>query len=344
MNVKVVNKYESLLNNLDIDIIKSVTGEFTPEELIANFTNFFYNKMVLDITAIKNYQNIAVIQELSVNMDMSKVIILLDDSEIVNSPRYLSSLVSMGIYNFTRNIDAIKFLMDNPNSYKDVAQYHQLNLMMEVPNENVNETHHSSKKDKKEEENKYEPKKSVRIVGLKNVTEHAGSTTLTYLLKKQLEKSFNVVAVEVDKNDFMYLNDQTLTNTNHFELQKFISNNYDKDVILIDLNEEGAVDYCTDVLYLIEPGLIKLNKLIRKDPQIFDKLKGEKIILNRSVLDNNDVGDFENESNSKVYFNIPYLDDKLDNHYELDSLLEKMGFNNQKASNDKGGKLFNIFK
>ncbi len=345
MNVKVVNKYEALLNNLDIDIIKSINGEFTPEELISQFSNFFYNKMVLDITSIKDYQNIAVIQELSVNMDMSKVVILLDDSEVVNSPRYLSSLVSMGIYNFTRNIDAIKFLIDNPNSYKDVAQYHQLNLMIDDSNVE-SDSHHSSKKDKnnKREEVITESKRSIRIIGLKNITEHAGSTTLTYLLKKQLEKNYNVVAVEVDKNDFVYLNDRSLTNTNHFELQKFISTNYNRDVILIDLNEEGATDYCTDVLYLIEPGLIKLNKLIRKDPQIFDKLKGEKIILNRSVLDNNDVGDFESESNSKVYFNIPYLDDKLDNHYELEALLQKLGFSSNISSNDKGGKLFNIFK
>ena len=32
----------------------------------------------------------------------------------------------MGIYNFTRNIDAISYLIDNPNTYKDVAQFHML--------------------------------------------------------------------------------------------------------------------------------------------------------------------------------------------------------------------------
>ena len=131
MNVKIVNKYATLLVNLDVDFIKSIQGEFTPDDIIAQFSNFFYNKMIIDITAIKGYQDITKIQELSVNMDMSKIILLLDDSEVVNSPRYLSQLVSMGVYNFTRNIDAIKFLIDNPNSYKDVAQYHQLNMIDE---------------------------------------------------------------------------------------------------------------------------------------------------------------------------------------------------------------------
>ena len=338
MNVKVVNKYESLINNLDIDIIKSVSGVFTPEELLAQFNNFFYNKMILDITAISDYENIKTMQELSVNMDMSKVILLLDDSEVVNNPKYLSALVSMGIYNFTRNIDAIKFLIDNPNSYKDVASYHQLNMVDNVSE--VPETHKKSKSSNNEEEKK----EGIRIIGIKNVTEHAGSTTLTYLLKKQLEKNYKVIAVEVDNNDFVFLNDRSLKNTNHFELQKFISSNYNNDVILIDLNNEGSVDYCTDVLYLIEPGLIKLNKLIRKDPQIFDKLKGKKIVLNRSVLDNNDIEDFERESNSKVYFNIPYLDDKLDNYAELDILLRRLGFMNEDSEPDRNNKLFNIFK
>lgn len=336
MNVKVVNKYESLLNNLDIDIIKSVSGVFTPEELLAQFNNFFYNKMILDITAISDYENIKTIQELSVNMDMSKVIILLDDSEVVNDPKYLSALVSMGIYNFTRNIDAVKFLIDNPNSYKDVASYHQLN-MMEEPE--VPETHKKTKEEKKEHRDK-----SIKIIGIRNVTEHAGSTTLTYLLKKQLEKNYKVVAVEVDNNDFVYLNDRSLKNTTHFELQKFISSNYNNDVILVDLNDDESADYCTEVLYLIEPGLIKLNKLIRKDPTIFDKLKDKKIVLNRSVLDNEDIKDFERESNSSVYFAIPYLDDKLDNYTELDVLLKRLGFTDVDSESDKGNKLFNIFK
>ena len=341
MNVKITNKYASLLANVDIDFIKSVEGEFTPEEIIMQFSNFFYNKMILDITAIKDYQDITKIQELSVNMDMSKVILLLDDSEVVNSPRYMSQLVSMGIYNFTRNIDAIKFLIDNPNSYKDVAQYHQLNNVMTTPEET-----HSPVHVEKEKVPTMDNTHELRIIGIKNVTEHAGSTTLTYLLKRQLEKKYRVCAVEVDDNDFVYLNDKTLKHTSNTDLQSFITLHYNEyDVILVDLNEQGSISLCSEVLYLIEPGLIKLNKLIRKDRQAFEKLKGKKIILNRSVLNSSDVADFEYESRSKVYFNIPYLDDKLDKHHVLDELLMKLGFSRLDTENsEKGGKLFSIFK
>ena len=344
MNVKIANKYAALLAGLDIDFIKSIEGEFTPEDIIMQFSNFFFNKMIIDITAIKGYQDITKIQELSVNMDMSKVILLLDDSEVVNSPRYLSQLVSMGIYNFTRNVDAIKFLIDNPNTYKDVAQYHQLNNNMM--------SYDSGDTSKKEEATMFNgtptivyEQRELRIIGIKNVTEHAGSTTLTYLLKKQLEKKYRVVAVEVDDNDFMFFNDKSLKHTNHFELQNFIASNYNADVILVDLNNQGPVEACNEVLYLIEPGLIKLNKLLRKDRRAFEKLKGQKIILNRSVLNSTDVADFEYESRSKVYFNVPYLDDKLENNHVLNELLIKLGFARLDDDNsEKGGKLFSIFK
>ena len=336
MNVIISNKYQSLLAGLDIDVIKSINGEFEVQEIISNFSNFFYNKMILDITAIKNYQDINTIQQLSVGLDMSKIILLLDDSEVVNSPMFLSQLVSMGIYNFTRNIDAIKFLIDNPNTYKDVASYHQLNQM---PSPIV---------DTPVESPMVMEKGELRVIGIKNVTSHAGSTTLTFLLKKHLEKAYSVVAVEVDENDFVYLNDKTLKDTSALDLPTFISSNSDNDVILVDLNEMEPTDSITEVIYLIEPGLIKLNKLIRKDHKAFEKLRDQKIVLNRSILSDKDVSDFEYESKSKVFFNMPYLDDKLDKSADVDEFLRKLGFsklgNNQSDKDSKQGGLFGIFK
>ena len=108
MNVIIANQYQALLTSLDIDVIKNIQGEFSVDELIAQFSNFYFNKMIIDITAIKDYQKVTTIQNLSVNFDTSKIILLLDDSETVNSPVYLSQLVSMGIYNFATNINDIK--------------------------------------------------------------------------------------------------------------------------------------------------------------------------------------------------------------------------------------------
>ena len=332
MNVIVSNKNKEILSNLDIDLIKSIDGEFTPEEIAAQFPpNFYFNKMVLDITAIKGYEKINIIQELSLLMDMSKVVLFLDDSEIVNSPTYLSQLVSMGIYNFTKTIDAVKFLIDNPNTYKDVASYHQLNnVSSQTSNKQVIGL------DDVEDTR-------LRVIGFKNVTNGAGASTLVYMLKKQLEKQYATIAVEVNKNDFVYLNDKSLQSTT--DLASFVNNNQKCEVILVDLNDFDGEDVCTDVIYLIEPGLIKLNKLIRKDNMIFNKLKSKKIVLNRSVLNSKDVSDFESESNSKIFFNIPNLDDKKDYQKVLEDFLIELEFKRFKpTSGGKSKNIFNIFK
>jgi len=53
VNVIVSNRYAAMLSNLNIDLIKSINGEFEVDNLISQFDNFFFNKMILDITAIK---------------------------------------------------------------------------------------------------------------------------------------------------------------------------------------------------------------------------------------------------------------------------------------------------
>ncbi len=333
MNVIVSNKYQNMLATLDIDVIKSINGEFSADEIISQFTNFYFNKMIIDITAIKGYQNIKNIQKLSVNFDMSKIILLLDDSAMVNSGAYLSQLVSMGIYNFTRNINAVKFLIDNPNTYKDVAQYHNLNGSNSNNGDNVNFDTFSGT-----------GSGGLRIVGFKNVTSHAGATTLIYMLKKHLEVAYNVIAIEADGEDFKYLNDKSLKSTTGLDLSFNISNNPDAEVILIDLNDSEQESLCNDVIYLIEPGLIKLNKLIRNDRDAFVKLKDKKIVLNKSVLNSRDINDFENETNSKVFFNIPYVDDKKEHEQVLDDFLVALGFSRINGGGANKTKLFNIFK
>lgn len=326
MNVIVSNKYQSLLGGLDIDVIKSINGEFTVEELVAQFANFYFNKMILDITAIKGYADIGVIQALSVRFDMNKIILVLDDSSSVNSPLYLSQLVSMGIYNFTTDVDAVKFLLDNPNTYKDVAQYHNLNgfktpklneKAVDVTKGNIGQ----------------------KIVGFRNVTEHAGSTTLVYLLKIHLEKYYKVKAVEVDGSDFVFFNDHSLDSTSKLDFNDYVAHNGDAEVILVDLNCEN--DLCDEVVYLIEPGLIKLNKLIRRNNKVFNDLKNRKIVLNRSVLNAKDVQDFEKESGSKVFYNLPCLDDKLDNQAVVNQFLSALGFSRVEST---GSGIFGIFK
>ena len=58
MNVIVSNKANNLLSSLQIDVIKKIQGEFSVEEIISIFENFFYQRMILDITAIRDYKDV----------------------------------------------------------------------------------------------------------------------------------------------------------------------------------------------------------------------------------------------------------------------------------------------
>ena len=338
MNVIVANKFQSQLNSLQIDIIKSVNGEFAPEEITEMFANFFFNKMILDITALRGYQNIENVRKLALGIDMSKVILVLDDSDIASSQNYISQLISIGIYNFTRNIDNIPFLIDNPNTYKDVAQYQKI--------ENISGSNVNKHDTVKFEMDDITSNGFTAIVGVKNVTDHAGATTLIYMLKKQLQRNYNVLAIEIDKSDFLLFNDNDMITTSSDKFNNVLKSSNTYDIILVDLNNSGADDACTDMLYLLEPSTIKLNKMIRRNRNIFDFLRGKRIVLNMSLLDNKDVMDFEYESKSQVFYNIPPLDDKKDKHRVLDDILAKMGFARQKRQDlgQESGKLFGIFK
>ena len=333
MNVIVANKYRDALSSLDIEVIKKLEGEFTVDEIIGTFQNFFFNKMILDVTALKDYKNIKTLQQLSLSLDMDKLILLLDGSPETSDPEYLSDLISMRIYNFTMNVEGVKWLYEHPNSYRDVAQYHQLDT-----------THTGGYSMPAAAPTGYSDLKQNMVICFKDLTPGAGATTLTYIAKKQLARNYDVVAIEVDKEDFLYLNDKSLKSTTTLDLAFNIANNPDAEVILVDLNDSTQGNLCNEIIYLIEPGLIKLNKLIRKDRAAFEKLKDKKIVLNKSVLTNKDINDFENESNSKVFFNIPYLDDKKEHEPILDDFLVALGFSRLNSSNSGKAKLFNIFK
>ena len=187
-----------------------------------------------------------------------------------------------------------------------------------------------------------------RVIAIKNLTNGAGATTLTYMLKKQLAANYSVLAVEVDKNDFMYFNDSDLRSVTTLELDSIIKNpNSRYDVILVDINESPKITSIKEVIHLIEPSTIKLNKMIRSDRMILEKMRNYKIVLNKSLLSEKDIKDFEYESRCKVFDAIPPLDDKKEKNPILNDLLYKLGFDKQIPSGGVKkpvGKLFGIVK
>ena len=91
MNVIIANKYKDMLQTLDIEIIKTLEGVYNIDDIIDNFSNFYFDRMILDITALNDYNNLDTLQKLSINLDMSKVILLLDDTDESSSSNYLET-------------------------------------------------------------------------------------------------------------------------------------------------------------------------------------------------------------------------------------------------------------
>lgn len=331
MNVIIANKNRAILDQLNIDVIKKIEGEFDADSIVENFKNFFYQRMILDITAIKGYKDIRNLQKLSVSLDTDKIILLLDDSVETSDPSYLSKLISIGIYNFTKNLDGIMYLYNTPNTYRDVAYIHQIEPVVQPQ---VQQQHMSY--------GVAAPVQNVvqnntgmgrRIVGIKNVTKQSGSTTLTFMMYNRLSKFYDTTAVEVGKSDFKYFNNQNLKTVDSNGVSDFIIKNGNKEIILVDANEDQhALELCTDVIYLLEPSVIKLNKMMMIHPDLLNKLKNEKVVLNQSLLTHKDVLDFERESGLKIYYNMPPLDERSSNSRDLDAFLMSLGFNRINAS------------
>ena len=282
--------------------------------------------MILDVTAIKDFHNIKSFQTIAMGLDVEKIVFFLPEGTDVCTSSFLSKLVSMGIYNFTTNIEGVKYLLEHPNTYKQVAHIQQLG---DVTNSVVQKVESGSK-----------------IIGVRNVTEHAGATTFIYMLKKELKTHFGdtIIAIELNKSDFQYFGDKNMISLSVDQVHGALTKYAGASVILIDLNDSPDDSFCTDVLYLLEPSVIKLNKLMRRNRNIFSKLQNEKIVLNKSLLSNKDIADFEYEAKARVFYNMPPLDERKRNPI-FDDFLSRLGLLSVKKEQKKeSGKIFGLFR
>ena len=151
---------------------------------------------------------------------------------------------------------------------------------------------------------------SIRTIGIKNITDNAGASSLIYMMKKELEaNNKSVLALEVDKREFTFFKDKNMVSTDKFSVAQEVVKASSFDYVLVDLNDyEDPI--CEEVLYLIEPSVIKLNKLILRDRNIFSKLKNQKIIVNKSTLSQADVREFSEEAGIRVFYVLPPLNDR----------------------------------
>ncbi len=359
MNIVIKNQNIKIIDSLTIDILKTFEGQFSVSEINENLINLYYEKVIIDITAIQNYYDINSVLIFLKNFKAEDTIILLKESELINSSSFLSVLIENGYYNFTKNSAGVNFLLKNPNSLEDVEKYIETNQMQyeqkqDVDNENnykENKTFNidpfnlgssiARKEIKDEEINKIikerkkvdkNKKEGQKVIGIQNLTKHAGATTLAYMLIRQLKRNYTVKGIEMNKQDFIYFRDPDLTMcTSIDDLNLKFKQFSDVEIIILDLNSFDGSEICDDILYLIDPGLISLNKMLKKDPNIKQKTENGKIVLNRSALKDSDVTKLEYETKFKIFYNIGNVNDRINQLQSIDKFLYKLGFKKQKV-------------
>ena len=336
MNVIVVNDNKDLFEKLDIDIIKRIDGCYELDELLNQFVNLYYNKMILDITAIENYQDESVLIELASKINPERVIVVLPSSSSSLSDYYLHLLVKNGFYNFTRNFEGIKYLIERPNSLENVKKY----LNIEEPKKEEIETIDPSEMAQASMINNIEEIPAIdeeqttsnisgrKIIGIMNLTDHAGATSLTNMIVRQIiSQGQKAIGIEMMRQDFItFRNEYLYSCMNSMDIDRIIKNISNDTIVIMDLNDfsEGK-KYCSEILYLIEPSLLRLGRLMKKNRNVFLEHKNDKIILNMSFVSNSEVKDFEGETKSKVFMNIPPLNDRNRNLEPINDLISRLG-------------------
>lgn len=292
MNIVIENLNANIIDSLNISAIKNLKGVYDINTLFNEISPLEYQKVILDITSVQNYTTIQVLKSLISFVNPDNLIIVLSKENV--DVTYLKEIIDIGIYNFAYTKEHIKELYQSPNRYEDA---------LVLVNGAVNRR---------------------KIIGIKNITKHAGATTLVYILKKHLEKRCKVIGIELNKLDFNFFYDKGLLSTQENSLELIINQNTNQDVILIDINNsEKAINYCDEVLYLVEPTTIRINQQLLVDPTIFNKLKDEKVILNMCSLDNADVKEFASESHLKIYYCLPLINERKIND-SINGLIEKL--------------------
>ena len=70
--------------------------------------------------------------------------------------------------------------------------------------------------------------------------------------------------------------------------------------------------------------LPKINKVIRRDREVFEKIKNKKVVINKSMISNDDIAEFAGESGLKIFSAIRPFNDRS-NEAVLTNFLNRIG-------------------
>lgn len=321
MNVIISNKYRNELRNIGIDISGVLEGEYNSEQIINAFSNYYYEKIILDVTAIKDYNNISnLLEELKkifYILDPNRSIILFENTQVFNNGIIISNLVSNKIYNYAFSLPEVIELFNNPRTYGEVNNY------------DMSTTNNVS-----------------RIIGIKNVTDNAGTTTLMYMMMNELSKKYTVKCIEINQDDFKYFKSDNMKSINAESFMNEILLEPYPEVILVDQNNYDNDLLIKETIYLLEPSILKFNKAIDKNPNLLTDLKDKNVVYNRTQIPLPKLQEFSQANNLTPLDIIRNVNERDKINPQVINLLTKLGFskmNNGNIINDDTEKKKSFF-
>ena len=267
--------YSDALNNLNIE---SDNAQVNSDESINE-------DIITSSDATDNY-NAVDMNERNYNDDLS-----VPDNQIEqNISNFSENNFQDNSFNINTSGNVNNSINDNITNYQQSNSFINFNLL----NQNINN--------------------GKKVIGLKNVTLHAGSTTLSYLLMKVVREMLHkeCIGIEVNRNDYRFFQDNNLISVSDNDLERTIQNS-NAQIFFVDLNDSMNESLCNEILYLVEPSIIKLNKLIVENRNIFKELANKKVVLNKSLLTNNDIMTFSREAGINIFMSIPFVNDRVSN-------------------------------
>ena len=322
MNVVVSNEHRSELRNIGIDISGVLEGIYSAEQIVNAFSNYYYERIILDVTAIKDYNNISnllvELKKIFSILDPSKSIILFENTPLFNNEAIISNLVNNRIYNYAFDISEVIELYNNPRTYSEVNTYDTLSVNND----------------------------RSRIIGIKNVTDNAGTTTLMYMMMNELSKKYSVKCIEVNQEDFKYFRNDKMKSVNAETFMNEILTEPYPDVILVDQNNYDNEFIIKETLYLLEPSILKFNKAVDRNPNLLAELRDKRVIFNKTQMPLPKLQEFSKANNLTPFDIIRNVNERDKINPQVINLLTKLGFskaNNGNIINDDTEKKKSIF-
>ena len=339
MIIIISNQLQQELQGINTGVIARINGIYEAKTIVDTYKNKEFDRIIIDVTSINNYQDYQTFKILADELGPDRLLLLLPQNDPLFTPNYLARLISYGIYNFTTNAGGVSYLLEKPNSYNDVEKIDKLSNIDQL----------DRLQERNSELDAKNPYRKKCIIGFRNVTPSAGATTLIYMLVKELSAIYGlekVVAIEVNKSDFEFFYQNNMYSMKSEDLLLNLQKLYEIPIILIDLNNYPDDSICNEVVYLIEPSTIKMNKMIRANRTIFAGLAEKCVVLNKSLMVNSDVYDFQKESGAKIFYNIPPLDERKQNPIIVDfaKKLDIIGFDARGAGATAAAKIFGLFR